>query len=210
MAKKKRILSENEQRLIDSAVEGSFNENYAKTARVDVIRESYITAARTIKERLKHDNEVALRDLKEALHNTYKPEDKTHEQIYQELKLLNREPLMLIKGNNSFANMRNDYAHAIKYARKAGDEKLANYLKDEYNSLKEKAEGIIEQTRNPKRSLLRRLIASALILVSGFFILFSTNGLTGNVIINEGASSNLPIILATLVLISGVFLFIKK
>jgi hypothetical protein len=206
MAKKKRILSENEQQLMDSAAKGSFNENYAKTARVDVIREAYVTAAKAIQKGLKHDDKIALRDLKEALENTYRPKEKTNKGIYQELKLRNREPLMLIKGGN----IKNQYARAIKYARKARDEKLAEELRDEYDSLREKSEDMMERTRNPKKSLLKRLIASALILLSGFFILFSANGLTGNIIVNEGVSSNLSMVLAILVLVFGIFLFTKK
>lgn len=206
MGKKKvRILSDNEKKLLNSASRGSFNENYAEHARVDVIKEAYLSAARYIQNSIKHNNDVALDELKDSLHQVYRSETLTPEEVKQNLKASNREPLMLGKGYT----IRQEYARAIKYARKARDEKLAGEIQSEYNSLKRKSEKMIVNTSN-KKSLLSRIFGSVLILFSALFILFSANGLTGKVIFNEGISSSLSVALAVLVLIIGIYLWVKK
>lgn len=113
--------------------------------------------------------------------------------------------------------IRNRYAEVIKHARAAGEKEKAKELSKEYQMFKQQVEGLEaeeqKKARNPInriKGLSKKLLGSALIVLSIFFILFSANGITGNVILNEGASSSLSIISAVLVLIFGIFIWIKK
>jgi len=122
-----------------------------------------------------------------------------------------------LKEGDGYKQIRDNYSWAIKFARKAGDKKLANKILGEYKEAKLigaekllKAKELANQQRGFK-GLLKKILGSVLILISAGLIFSLSNNPTGFAISNlSNPPVSLSVALAIVSLITGFWLWFNK